>query len=267
MMEGKKKYTIRESELKDLIRKCLLYEVYNGDDYGGYTSHWDGKRVTPYDLLKTSWDAISNMPAALKNGIESGEMANFFKDLFNFNQNTNSNSSSSYDSSSSYPIVPTGPIKPGKNADHHETFNVRNAVECMRKNTNNFNAIGINRGKRMCGAYVGKYLHAGGLSIQFNGKTGTFGQQLLANGWREIPTNQAGQAGDVVIIELGGKTNRIHGHAAMCFGNDLWGTDYIHPNGKDTSRPGKHNLWGMQEWGPEEPGRIHTYRYKGPIVF
>lgn len=122
-------------------------------------------------------------------------------------------------------------------------FNIKNAVETLRKNSK----INLNTGKpksetqytHWCAKAVRKAMEAGGLNTSgrpnYGGQYDTF---LLRSGWEKLPPGSTPQAGDIAVT----KPHGIHkgGHVAMYDGQS-WYSDakqksmYVYNSANDTN--------------------------------
>ena len=101
-------------------------------------------------------------------------------------------------------------------------------------------------------------LNRGGLGVPYGMKADSakyYINILPANGWEEIPTNQAGEPCDVVVIgpcvDDGGNPHP-EGHMAMCLGNGVWASDFI-----------QSTMYGLN--GTPPPSAVHVFRYKNRV--
>ena len=65
-MEKNKKYLIKESELKEIIREMVLMELYNPDDYAHmHTQNYKGPAPNLGDAGRGVWNMIKDIPGAV----------------------------------------------------------------------------------------------------------------------------------------------------------------------------------------------------------
>lgn len=249
MRKEVKKYTIRESELKEIIQEMLLIEIYDASAYKGmHTPNYQGDSFRLGDYLKTGWNTIKGIPGALasdeyKEKVAAGDNK-FLQGLLGVQ--------------AANPGVSVKPDRPpiigqrnGTNTDAHEPFNVAAAVNWLRTHANKTFT-------KKCALYVRKALNQGGLSAPFNmdgSAAKNYYQILPANGWDEIPTRQAGQPGDVLVITPCKDSkgfNHPYGHIAMCLGNGVWASDFI-----------QSSMYGLK--GEPPVSAVHVFRYRNRV--
>ena len=252
MKKEGKKYLIKESELKEIIQEMLLMELYDPDDYKdmytpGYNHNQPLKK--PVDSIKGAINLVKGIPgmvipdswkekaaadqgfAQYILGLLGAQMAGTARPDFipNWGQHGGE----------------------GSNADASQQLNVNAAVNWLRNNANP-KSIGY------CARYVRRALNAGGLQVPHGMKAYSakyYLNVLPANGWEEIPVNQAGELCDVVVIgpckDSSGK-NHPQGHIAMCIGNGVWASDFI-----------QKTMHGLR--GAPPPSAVHVFRYKNKV--
>ena len=136
------------------------------------------------------------------------------------------------------------------NANAEQPLNVTAASNWIRANANrpyNKDYCGY------CARYVRLALNAGGLKVPHGMPAGDAKDYLTvlpSNGWDEIPINQAGQPGDVIVIAPHGTHPR--GHIAMCAGNGQWFSDYA-----------QNSIHGLRKEPPR--GTMHVFRYRNRV--
>ena len=174
-----KKYIIKESELKEIIREMMLMEVYNPDDYKNmYTTRYqnsnmgDGKLPTPHDYMSNAWKGLMGLiiPEKWREKVAQGN-----SDVLQYHGE-------------------------GSNADASQPLNVNAAVSWLRSHANpryDKNKCG------WCARYVRMALNRGGLQVPHGMAAPSakyYVNVLPANGWEKIDVSQAGEPGDVVVI-------------------------------------------------------------------
>ena len=198
MERERKKYYIRESELKEIIREMVLME-----SYGPFTGNYiNGQREDPMTINR-----LMKMGGGLLKGI--GDEAG---------------------------IHPNG-LDPrewidvrSQDPEGETPFEVQKAVNYL--NGNAFPAYDPNTcGK--CARAVCQALKAGGLNAPWGNfmrnDAKDYADILPANGWYEINTSFGGEPGDIIVILPCEDTKGgVHpnGHIAMCLGNGQWASDY-----------------------------------------
>lgn len=253
MKQEGKKYTIRESELKEIIREMVLTEIYEPDAYvANFNNGQPPRDFNTYDAVKGLANGIPNMWNGLVGKLQGSdyEAAKWVGDVLGPSQNGASGPDW-------LPNLNTmerngGPgFGKGNNYDAHEVFRPQDAVRgLLSRATPQF--IKGKNGK-YCARYVRLAMEDGGLTppwgmLKAAQNACGYVQILPANGWVEIPQNQAGQPGDVLVIDS--YTQHPKGHIAMCAGNGKWAADYVHRAG---------NIYGLADTPPAN--RVHFYRY------
>ena len=143
----------------------------------------------------------------------------------------------------------------GQNAGAHEPLHVNAAVNWLRNNAYPYYIKGKSGN---CARYVKRALNRGGLDVPY-GMPHNYAKDyyniLRANGWQEIPANQAGELCDVVVIMPcidSAKREHPAGHIAMCIGNSVWASDFI-----------QKSMYGLQ--GEPPPSAVHVFRYRNRV--
>lgn len=254
MKKDGKKYLIRESELKEIIKEMLLMEVYNPDDYKNmHTAEFlqnnpkvpnAGDALVALGKIATGW-----IPDAYKNKVANGGAG-----VLNDFQRWLLGALGASQAGTAGPDFVPGiqqmfyGVDKGPNADAHQVLNVNAAVNWLRNNAHQ-------KSTHWCARYVRTALNAGGLGLPHGMPAGSakdYLKILPANGWQEIPTNQAGELGDVCVIapciDSSGRPHKL-GHIAMCIGSGVWASDFI-----------QKTMHGLA--GAPPPGAVHVYRYK-----
>ena len=257
MKQEGKKYLIKESELKDIIQEILLMELYNPNDYKdmytpGYNHDTAPAKAADYinggkNLLK----GILNMaiPDSWKERVAQGDNDFLQYILGLIGAQKAGTARADY-------VPNIGQQRgEGSNADASQPLNVNFAANWLR------NHAYPRYNKKKCGhcaKYVRMALNRGGLQVPHGmaaGVAANYLNILPANGWQEIPVNQAGELCDVVVIApcKDSKGNdHPNGHIAMCIGNDVWASDYIQKT--------MHGLLGTPP-----PSAVHVYRYRNRV--
>lgn len=261
MKRSGKKYLIKESELKEIIQEMLLMELYNPDDYKNmYTQAYqkaNGTPATPYDYWHGAWNLIKNIPNMTIPDSWKQKAAESGKDTWQYLLGLLRAQKSGTERADFVPNwgqwrLPEGQ---GQNADASQQLNVNAAVSWLRNNA--YPRYDKNKCGH-CAKYVRIALNRGGLMVP-HGMRATSAKYyvniLPANGWQEIPVNQAGELCDVVVIDPcvdsnGGKHEL--GHIAMCIGNGVWASDFI-----------QKTMHGLA--GTPPPSAVHVFRYKNRV--
>lgn len=252
MKKEGKKYLIKESELKEIIQEMLIMELYNPDDYKGmYTPNYNGKApLMPKEYINGALNIIKSIPGLVipdswkeKAAEGNGDIAQYILGLLGAQK--------------------AGTARPdffpnwgqhhgeGSNADAHEELNVNAAANWLR-------SVAHRRPISRCAEYVRRALNRGGLGAPYGMKADSakyYINILPANGWQEIPVNQAGELCDVVVISPCIDDKGIQhpdGHIAMCIGNGVWASDFI-----------QSTMHGLQ--GTPPPSAVHVFRYKNRV--
>ena len=255
MRKEGKKYIIKESELKEIIREMMLMEVYNPNDYSGmYSSSYKGNPAKPHDYLSGALNLIKNLPNMIipdswKEKVAQGDsdMLQYILGLLGAQQ--------------------AGTARPdfipnwgqhrgeGSNADASQQLNVNMAVNWLRSHA--YPSYDKNK-CGWCAKHVREALNRGGLQVphgMWAPSAKYYVNILPANGWEEIPVNQAGELCDVVVIDDcidSNKKRHKDGHIAMCIGNGVWASDFI-----------QKTMHGLA--GTPPPSAVHVFRYKNRV--
>jgi hypothetical protein len=251
-MEKKgKKYLIKESELKEIVREMMLMELFNPDDYKHlYTPGYQGSPTLPKDYIKGAWNLLKGIPnivipdswkEAAANG--NGDIAQYILSLLGAQMAGTAGAD----------FVPHFGLRSGEgpNPDAHQQLHVNAAANWLRSNAGR-------RTSGSCAKYVRIALNRGGIQVPHGMRAPSakyYYNILKANGWEEIPVNQAGELCDVVVISpcvdsLG--TGHPDGHIAMCIGNGMWASDFI-----------QKNMYGLRGMPPSKA--VHVFRYKNRV--
>lgn len=251
MKKEGKKYLIKESELKEIIQEMMLMELFNPDDYNGmHTPGYQGTTPMPKDYIRGAWNLVKGIPGMIipdswkqKAAEGNNPFAQYLLGLLGAQQ--------------------AGTARPdwvpnlgqhrgeGSNADAKQQLNVNAAVNWLRNNAGR-------KSTGWCARYVRRALNRGGLQVPhgMRAPSAKFYINILpANGWQEIPANQAGELCDVVVIDpCKDSTGKDHpnGHIAMCIGNGVWASDFI-----------QRTMHGLR--GTPPPGAVHVFRYKNKV--
>lgn len=262
MRQEGKKYVIKESELREIIEEMILMESYDPNHLDALAGPgWNGRGVNLKDLGTVGLDLVKGLPKLPgmvipndwkeHNGL--GDNGTFMQWLYGaLNAQPQGGAASDR-----FPDISTGG-KP-KNADAHEQLSVSRAVYAIRRNATPRYIRGVNG---HCARNVRIALNYGGLSLPSGMVAPSakyYTKVLPANGWVEIDQSQAGQPGDVMVMEpcyatLQNGARRYHrsGHISMCCGGGLWVSDFVQ------SSPVGVN-------GTVPVNAIHYYRYKNIV--
>lgn len=252
-MKEKKKYIIKESELKEIVKEMILMELYDPNDYKDmYTQNYKGRVPNLGDVLNGGWNMIKGIPGAItpeswKEKVQSGDN-DFLRWLFGamgMSQAGSTGQDYLPDLRSLKAFGGNG-WGNGNNYDAHEVFDPNLAVRGILGRATPRYIKGQNGN---CGRAVRQALNDGGLTCPW-GMNGRYAKNyvniLPNNGWQEIAVNMAGQPGDVVVMtEFQGHP---YGHIAMCVGGGRWVSDFV-----------QNSMLGINGNVPQ--GCIHTYRY------
>ena len=255
------KYILRESELKGIIWEEVLREVYNPNDFtGNFLNGQAPKGVKPIEVFRSLggiFDAAGHaiLPNETREKIQQGN-----NDFLKWLLGSLGLSADGSEGPDYLPDVGTLPVfggngfGKGNNYDAREVLNVPRACRFALAKATPYYIRGKNG---MCAKAVREALNYGGLSLP-SGMRAPDAKSYLAvlpsNGWVEIPQSQAGQAGDVMVIDACriGLINHKSGHIALCCGNGRWVADYVHS---------AQNMYGLKG-GPPPLDKVHFFRYK-----
>lgn len=255
MKEKGRKYLIKESELKEIIQEMILMELYDPADYNMHTKYYTGSIPNVGDALRGVGNMIKNAPAAIipdewKERVAQGD-SDFLQWLLG-SLNAQAPGTAGPDFLRNFFGQPIGQ---GQNADASQPLNVNTAVNWLKR----YAYPKYDKDKcRQCAKYVRMALNRGGLGVPHGMKADSakyYVNILPANGWEEIPINQAGELCDVVVIDPcidSAKERHPNGHIAMCIGNGVWASDFI-----------QKTMHGLK--GTPPPSAIHVYRYKNRV--
>ena len=280
MKTQNKKYILKESELKEIIKEMILMEVSQNqaDAINGYTlgrqqqmrnGGGDGVQIKDYfnslrGLMHGAGRFVNGqIPDKWKSAIESGN-SDALKALAAWLGISTSDTAVGPNS-----VVPwvsdlkiaggNGPGK-GSNPDAHEVFYVDNAVRYIINNATPHYDPNKNG---WCARHVRQALNYGGLGAPW-GMSAPGGSSYIsilpANGWYKIELSEVGglkgtngQKGDIVVLApyTTPETGRYHknGHIAMCCGNGLWVSDFK-----------QQDMCGMK--GTVPINVVNVFRYK-----
>ena len=235
-MNGKKKYVIKESELKELIREFILTEVM---DTSAYNNNYTLRRQAQIQ----NGENVGLQPKDILNslgGLVKGAVPDNWKDWFN--------KKGWFDGMG----LGAAGFLSHKDGGNGEVFNVPAAISKLKSMATPY--YDPERNKR-CAEKVNIGLRAGGLDAPWGHRVRAAKDYLGIlpyNGWHEIPINQAGLPGDLVVLApyTTPETGKKHefGHVAMCCGNGLWISDFV-----------QANMYGVK--GSIPPGVAHTFRH------
>lgn len=254
MKKKGKKYLIKESELKEIIREMLLMEIYNPGDTNIHTQYYTGKMPNIGDVLGGAGNIFSGLLGRIIPDGWKERVANGDNDLWQYILGLLGAQKAGTTRADWVPNIGQHRGE-GSNADASQPLNVNVAVNWLRNHAN------PRYDKNKCGAcakYVRMALNRGGLQVP-HGMAAPSAKYYLnilpTNGWEEIPVNQAGELGDVVVIDdcVDSNNNRHkYGHIAMCIGNGVWASDFI-----------QKTMHGLA--GEPPPSAVHVFRYRNRI--
>ena len=255
MKKEGKKYLIKESELKEIIREMLLMEVYDPNDYAHlYTSNYKGDVPLPKEFFKglgnlaTGW-----MSPEFKEKVAQGSgVGDRFLQWILGGLGATAPGTVGPDFLPSYNQMKLPPDQ-GPNADAHQQLNVNAACQWLRQNAHQ-------KSTHWCAKYVRSALNYGGLGLPHGMKAPWASYYigiLPANGWEKISPTQAGEPGDVVVIDNCYATDKSRhhyrmGHIAMCIGGGQWASDFF-----------QKTPLGLAH--PVPPEAVHYFRYKNRV--
>ena len=262
-----KKYIIKESELKEIIKEMIIVEAYNHSDFSAnfLDGKTPGKSIAPKDYISKIGQLIGGIPGAVipdeyKERIESGDNSVLQWLLGALAGNTAGRTGPDYvpDLRSLKWLGGSG-WGNGNNYDAKETFNPRAAAKWLKSHATSHYIKGQNG---HCGTNVRAALNYGGLSAPWGMFSASryasgYASILPSNGWVEIPESQAGQIGDIVVLDAFVTNDRKrqkhpYGHIAMCCGNGLWVSDFV-----------QSNMYGIN--GSVPKNSVHIFRYKNIV--
>ena len=258
MKKEGKKYLIKESELREIIQEMLIMELYNPDDYKGmYTPGYQGNAAVPKDYIRGAWNLIKNIPNMAIPDSWKEKAAEGDRGILQYILGLLGAQKAGTARADFLPSFGQAFKGEAQNADAHEQLNVNAAVNWLRDHAYSHYV----KGKcGNCARYVKRALNIGGLQVPYAmdaGSAKNYYNILKANGWEEIPVNQAGELGDVVVIMpyLDNRGNTLHpdGHIAMCIGNGVWASDFI-----------QTSMYGLKGT-PPPPDNVHMFRYKNRV--
>lgn len=260
MKQSGKKYVLKESELKEIVREMLLSELYNPADYQGlYTQNYKGSvpNVGNYlNAIKGMAGGLANavIPDSWKDAAANGgrDLPQWLLDVLGAQKAGTSGPDFVPDWWNSKRLGGTGAgLDFGANADAHQTLNVGAACQYIR-------SIARNTPGRHCAKNVRKALNHGGLGLPHGKPAGSAKNYLTIlpeNGWTEINQQNAGEPGDVLVVAPcvdSAGSSHPYGHIAMCVGNGVWISDYI-----------QSTVHGLKGTPPR--GTMHFYRYNNRV--
>ena len=223
--EGKK-YIIKESELKDIIREMILMEWTAAPE----------NRVNP-----------ANFKANLMNGqLPSGGAQP--KGVLGARTNTNAKGPDYVPNPGSGKWFGGPGLGKGNNSDAHEVFYPMAAAQYLRAHATPRYVRGQNG---HCAKNVKEALNEGGLTcpwgmFKLSGSAKGYIKILFSNGWAQISSSEAGQVGDIVVLDA--FQGHPHGHIAMCCGSGQWVSDFV-----------QATMYGIN--GKVPPEVVHVFRY------
>lgn len=267
-MEKKgKKYVIRESELKEIIAEMILLESVDPNMYqANFVNGQPPKSMPLNQYLKKGLNLIKGIPDALvpddwKERIAKGD--NSFLTWLAGSAGLNLGGQAAADyvpDMRNWRVFGGNYPTSGNNGDAHEIFYVDVACAWLLTHATPYYIKGKNG---HCGIWVRTALNEAGMTAPWGmwniaDSAKGYIRILPANGWGEISASEAGQKGDILVIDecttIDTKGKHPHGHIAMCCGPGLWVADYRH---------GRGNITGLRGTPPQD--KVHFYRYTGPI--
>lgn len=255
-MAKNKKYIIRESELKEIIKEMVLMEVYDPSSFNHlYTKNYTGQaNPNVGSVLSGAWNLIKGIPNAVipdkwKEAAATGnsDFAQWILDVLGAQKAGTAGADWVKDWWNSTKVGGTGAgVDTGANADAHQPLNVAAACQWLRTNAKP-------KPSKYCARYVRMALNRGGLGLP-HGMPAPWAcyytKILPANGWVPIDASQAGQPCDVVVIDK--CPGHPKGHIAMCLGNGQWASDFM-----------QKTVHGLRV--PPPVGTMHFYRYRNRV--
>lgn len=268
-MKRRKKYILRESELKEIVKEMILCELKESGNR--YVS--TGTNPETMSNIKDHIGLATNLAKSLSKNLVKGALKlakidipyeefiqrvqNGDDELLKWVVSALGLNTNGYVGSDYLPDLHTakwmgGPgYGKGNNFDAREVFNPAQAARyLLTKATPRY----IRGRNGYCAKYVKAALNAGGLTapwgMGFDAQSAKGYLKILpANGWERISPGQAGQVGDIVVIDA--FPGHKHGHIAMCCGGGQWVADYRHSPG---------NVYGLANTPP--PDKVAFFRYK-----
>ena len=249
----------------------ILMELYNPDDYAHmHTQNYKGRMPNLTDIGKGAWNMIKDIPDAVFSDEYRDKVANEGGPgvLDDFQRWLLGTLDTSKQGTTGPDVMPwfnqiagwfsQNKINPGPNKNAEQPLNVNAAVDWLRNNSYDHYI----KGKcGYCARYVRIALNNGGLSVP-HGMRAWYAKDYLnvlpANGWDEIPVNQAGELCDVCVIGpcIDGNGNKhSSGHISMCIGNGVWASDFK-----------QQSMIGLS--GGIAPGQgnvVHVFRYRNRV--
>lgn len=256
MKKDGKKYLIRESELKEIIKEMFLMEVYDPNNHKSILQPGQStKPINVSDTLKNLWGLISHIPGAVIPDRIKERVANGDSDVLQWLLGALGAQAPGTAGPDFVPNIGQSSGK-GQNGDAHERLNV--AAACNWLATHAYPRYDPEKCGN-CATYVRMALNRGGLGLP-NGMPAPSAKYyynvLPANGWEFISAQEAGQPCDVVVVDqtmsLDRKHNYKDGHIAMCIGNGRWASDFL-----------QNSAVGLAHQVP--PEKIHFFRYKNKV--
>ena len=261
--EGKK-YIIKESELKDIIREMILMEWTAAPENRVNPANFKANLMNgqlpsggaqPKEVLTSLSNILRGAPNALipdnwKEKVESGD-SGFLKWLMGvLGARTNPNAKGP----DSVPNLGSGKwfggpgLGKGNNSDAHEVFYPMAAAQYLRAHATPRYIKGQNG---HCARNVREALNEGGLTcpwgmFRLSGSAKGYIKILFSNGWAQINSSEAGQVGDIIVLDA--FRGHPDGHVAMCCGNGQWVSDFV-----------QGDMYGIN--GKVPPEVVHIFRY------
>ena len=262
MKKETKKYIIKESELKDILKEMVLYELFNPNDYNDTMKLPDDyvKSIRPngQDVKLPNFGDAINMFGSLIKGIPNALIPDEYKErVANGDVNLGNRIMrwllGSVGASAAGTVGPDIlPNAQEPNPDAHQPFKVARACNWLRTNAK---AKSI----RKCALYVRTALNVGGLSAPHGHPAGSAKNYIAIlpkNGWERIPSYMAGEPGDVVVVDaytpINGGKSHPDGHIAMCIGNGRRASDFL-----------QNSALGLRN--PPPPEKVYFFRYRNRV--
>ena len=258
MEKKNKKYSIRKSELNEIILEALIVEAYNPNDFKANFSNGQlPKGLTINSYLSKIGPGVKSIaghmiPDNWKERVENGD-SRFLQWLLGLlGANTAGRVGPDYfPNMKDWSVFGGAGSKAEQNPDAHQQLNVAAAIRyLMNHATSTYNKL-LN-GK--CAKNVRAALNFGGLDVPHGIRATAAKHYIIVlprNGWYEIDINQAGQPGDVCVIDA--YDGHPYGHISMCCGRGLWVSDFV-----------QKDMFGVK--GHKPPlNLVHVYRYKNIV--
>ena len=254
MKKNGKKYILKESELKEIIRDMMLMEIYDPNDYKDmYVDKSLANKPTANlgDYAGAALKAIRGIPGLIIPDAWKERVANGDNDFAKWL--LHALAAEKIGSSVGPDRVPNFGQWNGKtqNANAEEPLSVSKACNFILRNASA-------RPTNWCARHVRMALNYGGLHApwgMYAPSAKYYVNILPGNGWDEISPDQAGEPCDIVVIDScidsSGKKHG-NGHIAMCAGNGKWVSDFV-----------QNTVYGLK--GTPPASCVHFYRYRNRV--